>query len=141
MTFFDDKIDIHHIFPQDWCKKHDIGPGIFNAIINKTPLSKKSNIAIGGDAPSVYLKRIEEKQGIQPEALDEILRTHLIEPQHLRNDDFESFYDARRQALASLVSNAMGKSVVEDHGDNEQECEPTDTTDTGVETEEYQEAE
>jgi hypothetical protein len=23
-TYFDDSIDIHHIFPQDWCKKYGI---------------------------------------------------------------------------------------------------------------------
>src|SRR5690606_18263116 len=58
MTFFDDKIDIHHIFPQAWCKRNGIDPGVYNSIINKTPLSRASNITIGGDAPSRYLKRI-----------------------------------------------------------------------------------
>ncbi len=61
MTFFNDRIDIHHIFPQKWCKENGIPPERFNAIVNKTPLSKLSNIEIGGDAPSVYLKRIEDK--------------------------------------------------------------------------------
>ncbi len=123
MTFFNDKIDIHHIFPQDWCKKQRIEPGVFNSIVNKTPLSKLSNIAIGGDAPSVYLKRIEDKQKLSSEALDEILRSHLIEPQYLRADDFEAFFNARIKALSSLVAEAMGKSVVEDHGANEREVE------------------
>ena len=48
MTFFNEKIDIHHVFPQDWCKKAGIKPAVFNSIVNKTPLSKKSNILIGG---------------------------------------------------------------------------------------------
>jgi hypothetical protein len=129
MTFFDDKIDIHHIFPQDWCKKKNIKPKVFNAIINKTPLSKRTNIAIGGDAPSVYLKRIEDKHKIQSDDLDNILRSHLIEPQYLRNDDFEAFYEARSSALASLVASAMGKPVVEDQGGNESEFESPDMTD------------
>ena len=30
-------------------------PAVYNSIVNKTPLSKKSNIVIGGDAPSVIL--------------------------------------------------------------------------------------
>ena len=51
MTFFSQKIDIHHIFPQDWCKKKGIPPSVFNSIVNKTPLAKKSNILIAGDAP------------------------------------------------------------------------------------------
>lgn len=123
MTFFNDKIDIHHVFPQAWCKKHNIPPSVFNSIVNKTPLSKLSNIAIGGDAPSVYLKRIEAKQGLSSDDLNDILRSHLIEPAHLRNDDFTAFFDARIKALSSLVTDSMGKPVVEEHGTNENEVE------------------
>lgn len=123
MTFFNDKIDIHHIFPQDWCKKRGIAPEIFNSIVNKTPLSKQSNLAIGAHAPSVYLKAIEDRQRISSEELDNILQTHLIDPSHLRSDDFESFFEARIRALASLVATAMNKPVVEEHGGNEAELE------------------
>lgn len=114
MTFFNDDIDIHHIFPQAWCKKNGIQRRAYNAIINKTPLSKLSNITVGGDAPSVYLKRIEDKQGIHPDELDAILRTHLIEPVHLRNDDFASFCAARQVALEGLVATAMQKPAIPD---------------------------
>lgn len=123
MTFFNDKIDIHHIFPQAWCKKKGIPPNVFNSIVNKTPLSKASNIAIGGDAPSVYLRRIEQRQGLSPEALDDILRSHLIEPAYLRNDDFDAFFAARMDALAGVVATALGKAVVDEHGADEAEEE------------------
>jgi len=36
MTFHLDKIDVHHIFPQAWCKKQGIPPAAFNSIVNKT---------------------------------------------------------------------------------------------------------
>lgn len=121
MTFANDKIDIHHVFPQDWCKKQGIAPEIFNSIVNKTPLSKASNIAIHGHAPSVYLRRIEQQQGLTPDALDDILRSHLIEPAHLRNDDFQAFFDARIAALAGIVADALGKAVVEEQGADEPE--------------------
>jgi len=123
MTFFDDGIDVHHIFPQDWCKKQGIKPAVFNSIVNKTPLSSRTNRIIGGQAPSVYLKRIEDDTHISSEELDEILRTHLIDPQLLRSDDFEGFFEARIRALSSLVSDAMGKPVVEEPGTNEEETE------------------
>lgn len=139
MTFFDDKIDIHHIFPQDWCKKQGIKKEIYNSIVNKTPLSKGSNIAIGGSAPSVYLRRIEDKHGINESDLDDVLRTHLIEPEHLRTDDFEAFFNARIDALASLVGDAIGKRVVSEHGTNEPERE-VDTGDNMVDEDEYLEA-
>ena len=123
MTFFNDRIDIHHIFPQDWCKKQQIPSGEYNSIINKTPLSKLSNLLIGGDAPSVYLKRIEERHKISSIELDAILRSHLIEPEYLRTDNFTAFWDARKKALASLVTEAIGKAVVEEQGTNETEIE------------------
>jgi hypothetical protein len=119
MTFFNDDIDVHHIFPKAWCKKHGIEPTVYDAIINKTPLSKLSNIAVGGDAPSAYLKRIEDKQGISSDELDAILRTHLIEPVLLRNDDFDSFYAARQEALEGLIAGAMEKPVVREAGADE----------------------
>ena len=123
MTFFNDRIDIHHVFPQSWCSKQGISKSVFDSIVNKTPLSRLSNISIGGDAPSVYLKRIEERQKLSSSALDDILRTHLIEPHHLRADDFEAFIATRSQALAALVGNAMGKAVVEKSGGDEVEVD------------------
>jgi hypothetical protein len=126
MTFYNDKVDVHHIFPQAWCKKAKIDPKTFDSIVNKTPLSKKSNILVSGDAPSVYLKRIEIKHGLSSERLDAILRTHLIEPEFLRADDFQGFFAARTKALSGLISGALGKAVVESHGSNEEEHDVDD---------------
>lgn len=126
MTFFDRKIDVHHIFPRDWCTKQGIDKKVFDSIINKTPLSKRSNIIIGGVAPSVYLAKIEKETGVSSDDLDDILRTHLIEPQFLRADDFEGFFNARLEALSGLISDAMGKAVVMDHGTDEPEIDIED---------------
>jgi len=126
MTFFQRKVDVHHIFPRDWCTKQGIDKKVFDSIINKTPLSKKSNIAIGGIAPSDYLRKIERQTGISSVELDDILRTHLIEPEFLRADDFEGFFAARMSALSTLIGDAMGKTVVLDHGTNEPETEVED---------------
>ena len=104
MTFHDARIDIHHVFPRAWCEAKGIERGVFNSIINKTPLSAASNRSIGGKAPSEYLRRIEDETGQAPEALNLILRTHLIDPELLRADDFEGFFTARRRALADLVA-------------------------------------
>lgn len=119
MTFFNDDIDIHHVFPQAWCKKQGISSETFNSIVNKTPLSKLSNIEIGGDAPSEYLERIEDKYEVSPDRLNVILRTHLIEPAHLRNDDFEAFFAERFDRLAEVVVDAMKKPVVIDASEDE----------------------
>lgn len=111
MTAFADALDIHHIFPRAWCEKHSIPPQRYNSIINKTALSKATNIAIGGSAPSQYLARIETKHGMSADVLNDILRSHLIEPATLRADDFESFWKARKAALAALAADAQGKPV------------------------------
>src|SRR3954471_13537433 len=66
---------------------------------------------------------IEQRQGLAPETLDEILRTHLIEPAHLRKDDFEAFFEARMTALAGVVAAAMEKSIVDEQGANETETD------------------
>lgn len=126
MSFYNDKVDVHHVFPQEWCKKAGIDRKVFDSIVNKTPLSKKSNVLISDDAPSVYLKRIETKHRLSSDRLDGILGTHLIEPQFLRTDDFQGFFNARLKALSGLISDALGKAVVESHGSNEKEVEIED---------------
>lgn len=127
MTFFNDLIDIHHVFPEAWCKKQGIQRAVYNAVVNKTPLSKLTNIAIGGNAPSVYLRRIEGKHGLSAGQMDDILRSHLIEPAHLRNDDFDAFFEQRKAALAGLVADAMGKPVVDEKGADEPEIDVVET--------------
>ena len=59
-VFFGENVDIHHIFPQDWCKKQGIKPQVYDSIINKTPLSYRTNRIIGGVAPSEYLAKLEK---------------------------------------------------------------------------------
>ena len=69
---------------------------------------------IGGKAPSRYLQQIREHAQVQigVEEQDEILRTHLIEPGPLRADEFQRFYELRKQALIRLVERVMGKAVL-----------------------------
>jgi len=77
--FFDENVDIHHIFPQEWCKKQGIDRNVYDSIINKTPLAARTNRIIGGVAPSVYVSRIErENTELAPAALAERLRSHLL---------------------------------------------------------------
>lgn len=116
MTLYQEKIDIHHIFPRKWCQDNRVPDTDFemDSIINKSPLSVRSNRMIGGDAPSIYLQRIQDEQGLSAKELDDILRSHLIEPEHLRNDDFEAFYQARKTALAEIAAQAMGSEVLEE---------------------------
>ena len=121
--FWDENVDIHHIFPQDWCKKSGIEPKVYDAVVNKTPLTRRTNQIIGKVAPSVYLDKLVAKGSTDAKKLDEHLRFHLIDPVLLRNDDFEEFYRSRKSALLELVCAAMGKSPDEGGGVDEEEGE------------------
>jgi hypothetical protein len=112
--YFDDKIDIHHIFPKEWCKLKGIDPKLYDSIINKTPLSAKTNRMIGSNAPSGYLARIQKNAGISEERMNEILRSHLIDPVALRGDDFDTFFQARKEALLDRIEKAMDKPIPRD---------------------------
>lgn len=106
-------LDIHHIFPQQWCKEKEIKPAVYDSIINKTPLSASTNRAIGGKAPSIYLSRLQNFNTTQysDEQMDSILEGHLIPTDEIRKDDFESFMRLRADNLISLIYQTMGKTL------------------------------
>lgn len=112
-VFFGENVDIHHIFPQDWCKKKGIKPAVYDSIINKTPLSFRTNRIIGGVAPSEYVAKLEvgssQTPGIETGKLDLYLRSHLINSDLLRSDAFEKFMTDRQKRLLGLIEQAMGK--------------------------------
>lgn len=131
-VFFGENVDIHHIFPQDWCKKNGIGPNVYDSIINKTPLSYRTNRIIGGAAPSEYLAKLETGDAKTPPVdrvrLDSFLESHLIDPALLRSDDFDEFMAARQKRLLGLIEQATGKAaymgtVVEEGEDLEDDAD------------------
>lgn len=113
-VFFGENVDIHHIFPQDWCKKQGISPKVYDSIINKTPLSYKTNRTIGGVAPSDYLAKLEKGTESTPpinsQKLDLYLSTHLIDSVILRSDRFDDFMVDRQKRLLALIEQATGKA-------------------------------
>ena len=114
-VFFDEYVDIHHIFPQDWCKKQKIETKVFDAVINKTPLSYKTNRILGGVAPSEYLARLEkggkDAPPIDPAALDDYLASHAMAPGLLRANDFAGFMADRENRLLAMIARATGHPV------------------------------
>ena len=112
--YFGMAVDIHHIFPQAWCRKHAIDAKRCDSIVNKTPLSATTNQMIGGRAPSEYTLRIERKAEIDEASLNGHLQSHFVDPALLRSDRFDGFFEARQRALLARIGKAMGKSVVMD---------------------------
>jgi hypothetical protein len=122
-VFFDEGVDIHHIFPQAWCETQKIDASVYDSVINKTPLSYRTNRIIGGVAPSKYLAKLElgrtnaaglvEDPPLAPAVLDGYLATHCISPALLRADQFDAFMAERRKALLVLIGHATGHAITE----------------------------
>lgn len=111
-TYFDSKIDIHHIFPKAWCRSHGIKRGHYNSIINKTPLTAKTNRSIGGVAPSEYIKKIIETGKVSSKAsLIKNINSHVLEFNFLNDNDYYEFYKDRQVKLIKLIEGALGKPV------------------------------
>jgi hypothetical protein len=136
-VFFGENVDIHHIFPQDWCRANGIKADVYDSIINKTPLSYRTNRKIGGDAPSAYLAALERGDAKTPKIsaaqLDSYLVSHLIEPALLRADGFDAFMVDRQSKLLALIEKAMGKTAY--RADTAQEAEIDERDEESLEAE------
>ncbi|PWJ26216.1 hypothetical protein ATK17_2363 [Branchiibius hedensis] len=119
VQYVDLAVDIHHIFPQKWCYDMNIDDEHRESIVNKTTISARTNRTIGGAAPSAYLAVIESRAQLEPARLDSLLATHLVPAELLRKDDFNGYFNARREQLCLLVEKAIGKTVQRDVGRGE----------------------
>lgn len=110
-TYFNNAIDIHHIFPRVWCENNKLPREKWNSVVNKAPLAASTNRFISGDAPSIYLARIQKNKQVSSEHLDEFLVSHVIPVADLRADDFDAFIRNRASALIGLIEQATGKTI------------------------------
>lgn len=110
-AYFEDGVDIYHIFPQRWCKTNGIPGEHADSIVNKTAIDAHTGRRMGGSPPSGYLSRLERLEGIDPFELDEFVRSHDIDASLLRQDDFAGFFSARFERLIKQIEEATGKAV------------------------------
>lgn len=111
-TYFSETIDIHHVFPVAWCNKNGISKDDYNCIINKTPLSSRTNRIVSGDAPSKYLLRIQKHADVKDEEFQDILESHVLSPKYLYEDDFKSFFIDRKERILQRIEKAMNKPIL-----------------------------
>lgn len=102
--------DHHHLFPTHALKDLKIDDPRCESIINKALISYSANRSIGGYKPSVYTKHIVDKwlDG-DWSRLDEILLSHAVAPDYLKEDKWEQFLRDRRERLRELIEEACGK--------------------------------
>jgi hypothetical protein len=115
ITYFSESIDIHHVFPVVWCEKNNIARNDFDCIINKTPLSGRTNRIVGGDAPSRYLDRLKKHAGVSDEIFYNNLLSHVVNPEFMYKDDFMGFFNDRKEKILQRIEQAMGKTIPRDH--------------------------
>ena len=106
-----ENIDIHHIFPKDHCEKNGYPKSKWNSVVNKTPISYSTNREIGGSAPSIYLGKIATKGQVDAHVLDGYLKTHWINVDAARNNDFNAFIVSRAIMLLDAIATATGKPI------------------------------
>ena len=109
----DESPDIHHIFPEAYCKKMGLDKTKWNSIVNKTPLLPASNRQIGGDAPSVYSGNIMKKAEIDEAELRFRIESHLVNYDYLIADNFDHYFIARAKAILKVIEAAMGKTIAD----------------------------
>lgn len=117
ITYFDESIDVHHIFPVDWCKKNKKRRRKYNSILNKTPLSARTNRIIGGEAPSIYIVKLSKKAEVSEKTILSSIETHKVDISNLKNDDFEKHLESRAVALLEQIKRVMSKEVGESQVD------------------------
>lgn len=110
-TYSSEKIDIHHIFPKNYCVEQGYSKAKWNSIVNKTPISASSNREIGGVAPSVYLGKLEKKGSVPSSDLDDYVETHWIDHTLLRDNDFQNFIIDHSKKLLNAIEAATGRTI------------------------------
>ncbi|WP_405915414.1 DUF262 domain-containing protein [Streptomyces sp. NBC_00728] len=104
-------VDVRQIFHKAWLRKGNSQDLPTNSIVNKTPLSYRAAMDMTG-APASYLSTMVAASDMRPEWFDDVLATHLIDPEALRDNDYERFYNDRSKQLQDLVHDAMGKKTM-----------------------------
>lgn len=105
---YEERVDVHHIFPKRWCEKNRVPADRMDSIINKTVISARTNRTIGGHAPSDYLAALQQRTRLDRPAFFALVASHAITPAHLEADDFEAFFQDRSAALLARIHRVMG---------------------------------
>ncbi|WP_327066319.1 GmrSD restriction endonuclease domain-containing protein [Kitasatospora sp. NBC_01302] len=101
-------VGVRQIFPKAWIAKQYGQELPANSIVNKTPLSLRAAQDMAGP-PASYLTSLVAASDMRPEWFDDVIATHLIDPDALHSNDYERFYHDRSRQLVELVQGAMGK--------------------------------
>ena len=103
--------DVHHIFPDAYCRKMGYEKRKWNSIVNKTPLLTSTNRTIKGPAPSVYTIKVKKEANIDDAEYQRRIESHLVDFGSFITDDFDAYFADRAKRLLDIIEKAMGKPV------------------------------
>ena len=102
------RIDDHHVFPRAYLRSVGQGDEL-DSVLNHCLIDRATNIRIGKQAPSAYLKEIRAELGA---TLDDVLRSHRLPTapdSSLSTNDYEAFLQWRQQTLDEALAVVAGK--------------------------------
>ncbi|MFO0606366.1 MAG: DUF262 domain-containing protein [Polyangiales bacterium] len=104
-----EEYDLAFVFqPKDF---HAAGDDkLARSALNRLALSKRSARRLGSVLPSVWIQRVE-RSGLSPERVDEILRSHAIDPALARRDDAAALARDRARRLLDGIERLTGKAI------------------------------
>lgn len=110
-SYIDEDTDIHHIFPQAYCKSKGYPENKWDSVVNKTPIYASTNRSIGGRAPSEYIKTMRTTKGLPEEVVRKAIESHKINADYLMQDDFDRYFVDRAIRLINRIESAMDKVI------------------------------
>lgn len=108
---FDEHPEVDHVFARAWCRElpEEDREG-YDSIVNKTPLSWRTNVNKSKSPPSAFVASLQER-GVSRARLDEFLDRHLISIDRLEADDFAGFKADRAARLQAMLADAVRPPV------------------------------
>ena len=105
-----ENIDVHHIFPKQYCADNGLPVDIYDSILNKTPISSDTNKIIGRKSPSVYIKDFEAL-GNTPQQINDSFASHFIDADLCRANDFDAFAADRAKKILDAIELIINRKV------------------------------
>lgn len=106
-----ESIDIHHIFPKNYCIEQNYPEDKFDSIANKTPILGSTNKMIRDKAPSKYLKDIQSKTGCSEDDVKDFLESHFADADLCRADNFDAFIIDRAKKILDEIEKLTGRKI------------------------------
>ncbi|MBL7672058.1 MAG: DUF262 domain-containing protein [Bdellovibrionaceae bacterium] len=132
------KVDDHHLFPQNFLKGKKVPEARVNCVLNRTLIDKVTNIRISDKAPSKYVNEMVKDLG--EDKVKKIFSSHVISFESLKKDDFEEFLAVRSKELFGELQKKLNRSVpetapvIEEEDDtfDEEDSSPRDRVDQSL---------